>query len=1307
MVTLTHTPLLHGFSSTPAWFSTNQLVPPLSLGEPDPTIVSLDELPTSPQRQVISQRVLRAQESATPHLRHSSDWLLAETAHVFSGASIPLTVNSLDRTLHGIEWHELSVPEDKIETLYEHAEQDQREASLFSFNTDYDRGYEIRVGDKTRTDSTTFGDAQELFQKAEEDFFGTECVAHVHVKKSTTDSNLSPINLYQDLTMILDRAHHYPGQKITHVIFGHVNGERAFVEVTALYNQHNKKTEFQIRTSRNYASSQFRDLNELAEGISASSDGSQAHLAAAFTAVEGIGTILLEARDVFEKHQKPASRVSLREVARLNRYVQCFAGTDGLDTAVIQGLWLILGASLDDRERNSQLARDLKHVISKRRIGGLNPEKIERLIEENSFNYDSISQDATTIQRQLQRLTGDDDFFKYMSHTRWFEFLASIWTTLTTDQQELYFGEWLEIVNLSTDDNVSRLILSLVHVPLTKKQFNAIVKRIKEMTYSADQRNSIQALGKNKHLSKKNLIKLKATIPQSHNIYEQENETSILIGQNPHCPAVQGLLEIIEEYINDIKEQHGYDSAEAEMTSALKNLARNPSLTEEQINQILSWAPELKRTSNQFSVLLGLCENPNLTRAHLLGIFAIYGSDRWPDIVRKPRLAQLIASLRSIDILLDPDTFSYVTDTLKTLSFVEQLPAFRQISRYARLNTDQIRVLLDHNHQHYGDIVTQLMLNPYISESDRNLISQHANVLTYNKIYSNDAPAFLVSLWQGKMTATDFAQAIENHLSGHSLIQLIADHPESLPEDVRDEIIAHYRQRFIQFEQAAVKTGQTLSSDAASIDLFDHEAHHRLQKHADTLAGILSLPRNPQLTQKPYFDPKLVSGHNLLSQLVQALTISRFALVTGPPASGKSEAGRYLAEELGWDHWVVNCHQAISEEELMQKIGIKANGDTGFVITDGPLADALIHGKLFIFNEMNLAKSGALAFLFSILADVNLTFSYYDATTGETRERVIHPAFRFIATQNPDGPGRKELNAAFKNRSVEIFAPELHAIEKQALLKLIFPNLETRYGKNTYEKLVGFYEDMQRHMAGRIIGDHIEGYSWTLRNLIRLAKGFDEAKGPIDANLVLSVFFQAVGTSLTLKDREEFFKLVRKRNIAGIELKQSDQDSFQDSQNNQSFDDVFEKHGIDKTHAHSLKKELVSLPTAARFLDSLLYGLLGKTNLWLKGPAGTGKTKLAHYAARLIGATVFEDTFTPQTDQSQLKGQFQPVLFNKGKESKIGFKHVPSELIKAIRAANADRDGRYVMIMDEAAFAKPAVLEEINSAIDRDGGIWV
>lgn len=466
------------------------------------------------------------------------------------------------------------------------------------------------------------------------------------------------------------------------------------------------------------------------------------------------------------------------------------------------------------------------------------------------------------------------------------------------------------------------------------------------------------------------------------------------------------------------------------------------------------------------------------------------------------------------------------------------------------------------------------------------------------------------------------------------------------------------------------------------------------------------------LMPSTHFDRTLVTAHRLLNHVVQALTINRFVLVTGPSGIGKSECGRFVADRLNWPTSVFNCNRATTQEDMMQKIGITLHGaTTDFVITDGPLADALLNGHLFILNEINLAKPGSLAFLFSLLADIGEEFDYYDARTGRVERRRIHPNFRMLATQNPDGPGRKDLNAALKNRAVEIHTPAYMELELMALLDNRFPALKTNFGASMSQSLVSFYANMASKMNSRVIGGHAEGYVWNLRHLLRLAGTFAEfEKAPTEASQILELLYDRVGSSFMPADRDVFFDEIKNYVYGEVRVKAADIQSFKEAQARLKLNDVYEKFGLDPVQAHEVASRmgLKDIPTSARYVRSILAAFQAGDNVWLKGPAGTGKTRLAEFVAAITGSELFVDTFTPQTDEAQLKGELKPRIMTlaDGTE-RLGFEHIPAALVRALRVAITDPTKKIACLLDEAAFAKPDVLEELNSLLDRDGGLWV
>ena len=537
-----------------------------------------------------------------------------------------------------------------------------------------------------------------------------------------------------------------------------------------------------------------------------------------------------------------------------------------------------------------------------------------------------------------------------------------------------------------------------------------------------------------------------------------------------------------------------------------------------------------------------------------------------------------------------------------------------------------------------------------------------------------------------------------------------------LPAESRQTFLSRYEEIYLKASEkiraiddisldgmARVQSG---SIDEEDLFLNVNILGERLAKHqSDILMDGMIAPAT-------HFDRTLVTAHRLLNHVVQALTINRFVLVTGPSGIGKSECGRFVAERLNWPTSIFNCNRATTQEDMMQKIGITLRGDnTNFVVTDGPLAEALLNGHLFILNEINLAKPGSLAFLFSLLADIGEEFDYYDARTGRVERRRIHPNFRMLATQNPDGPGRKDLNAALKNRAVEIYTPAYTELELMALLDNRFPALKTNFGPAMSQMLVSFYANMASKMRSRVIGSHAEGYVWNLRHLLRLASAFAEfQEAPTKASQILELLYDRVGSGFMPIDREIFFDEIKNFVYGEVRVKPSDIQSFKEEQARLKFSDVFERFGLDSAESHKVadRMGLKDIPTSARYVRSILAAFQAGDNVWLKGPAGTGKTRLAEFVADLTGAELFVDTFTPQTDEAQLKGELKPriVTLADGTE-RLGFEHIPAALVRALRTAVADPTKKIACLLDEAAFAKPDVLEELNSLLDRDGGLWV
>ncbi|MFW9603899.1 MAG: AAA family ATPase [Trichlorobacter sp.] len=223
--------------------------------------------------------------------------------------------------------------------------------------------------------------------------------------------------------------------------------------------------------------------------------------------------------------------------------------------------------------------------------------------------------------------------------------------------------------------------------------------------------------------------------------------------------------------------------------------------------------------------------------------------------------------------------------------------------------------------------------------------------------------------------------------------------------------------------------------------------------HDYSIKELFQLPVNEQLTVPgrlptnnphiPALDQQYRFRRDLLSDLLcwHKTAVGEGLFLTGPTGSGKSSVVLQTAARLQIPVMSITGHSRLESPELVGQYVLK-DGQMSYVY--GPLAQAMLHGYWFLFDEIDLVDPGTAAGLNSVLEGRPLVIP-------ECGGELIppHPDFRFIATANTTGGGDRtglyqgalRMNGAFVDRfwMVEVGYPE--AVHEQELLAAAVPRL--------------------------------------------------------------------------------------------------------------------------------------------------------------------------------------------------------------------------------------------------------------------------
>lgn len=222
----------------------------------------------------------------------------------------------------------------------------------------------------------------------------------------------------------------------------------------------------------------------------------------------------------------------------------------------------------------------------------------------------------------------------------------------------------------------------------------------------------------------------------------------------------------------------------------------------------------------------------------------------------------------------------------------------------------------------------------------------------------------------------------------------------------------------------------------------------------------------------------LYYGDEIWNQAVTALLCGENILLVGHKATGKNIFAENLAAAFGRPKWDISFHVNMDAASLIGMDTFR-NGEVTF--RPGPVYSAAKSGGFAILDEINMAKSEAMAVLHATL-DFRRTIDVpgYDRID-------LHPATRFIATMNYGYSGTKELNEALVSRFAVIKMP---MISKDNLIKLIQDKFET-ISEQAAEEFANVFLDLQKKCENSEISSKALDIRGLIDSIALMEKGLE------------------------------------------------------------------------------------------------------------------------------------------------------------------------------------------------------------------------
>ena len=425
-----------------------------------------------------------------------------------------------------------------------------------------------------------------------------------------------------------------------------------------------------------------------------------------------------------------------------------------------------------------------------------------------------------------------------------------------------------------------------------------------------------------------------------------------------------------------------------------------------------------------------------------------------------------------------------------------------------------------------------------------------------------------------------------------------------------------------------------------------------------------------------------------LGRLGRSIRMNENVLMVGSTGVGKTSLVKYLAALTNNELRRINLSDMTDNTELIG--GYKPSKDGHFEWQDGIITEALRKGQWLLLDEVNLADPAILERLNSLLDD-----DRFITLTEKSNEVVkADPNTRIFATMNPSSySGRKELSEAMLNRFNLVYQDPYPPEE---LVQILEAKSGGKIDKKTLMQMVMFHNAVADMADHRQIGKRDGPYPYTIRDLEKWVNRVTKLAGTGDITQIIANEGHDIYVDRLIQDAD----------------KKAVNDVLRLNFSTNAVEEVPSR--IEKVDAETLKfgastvkinaeggpfvpekdAVLINVPSTMKALGKIARCTMMDEPQMLVGPTAAGKTSMVRYMAHLTNNNFRRFNLEHQTDVSEFIGGYVP---------KPGGK--PGEFVwKDGILIDAMKKGDWV-VFDEINLAQPAILERINSLLDKDRSI--